>query len=235
MSKADLRVDWATHEAAKYACENWHYSRSIPVGKLVKVGVWESNKFIGCVIFSCGSAGVGLIGPSLGVPSELVAELARVALTKHETPVTRIISICFIFIGRQCPGLRLIVSYADPMEGHIGGIYQGGNWIYTGRSAKDFAYIDTSGKRWHSRSVSDKGFKTRLGKKTSAPSPVGMKRIELTPKYKYVFPLDNEMRARVLPLSKPYPKRPKQAMAPDQGEQRRGGTDPDAPIPEGQS
>jgi hypothetical protein len=44
MAKADLRIDWATHAAAKYACENWHYSGCMPVGKLVKVGAWESGK-----------------------------------------------------------------------------------------------------------------------------------------------------------------------------------------------
>lgn len=33
----DLKVDWATHEAAKFSCENFHYSRSLPAGKSVKV------------------------------------------------------------------------------------------------------------------------------------------------------------------------------------------------------
>ena len=28
-SKPVLRIDWATHEAARYACEKWHYSRCV--------------------------------------------------------------------------------------------------------------------------------------------------------------------------------------------------------------
>ncbi|MFE9277177.1 Mom family adenine methylcarbamoylation protein [Paenibacillus glucanolyticus] len=51
----DLRVDWATHEAAKFSCENFHYSRSLPAGKSVKVGAWEDGQFIGVVIFSRGA------------------------------------------------------------------------------------------------------------------------------------------------------------------------------------
>ena len=50
-----LKIDWATHEAAKYACEKWHYSGCLPVGKLVKVGAWEDKKFIGVVLFGRGA------------------------------------------------------------------------------------------------------------------------------------------------------------------------------------
>jgi hypothetical protein len=48
-------------------------------------------------------------------------------------------------------------------------------------------------------------------------------------KHRYLMPLDNEMRAKIEPLRKPYPKRVKQAMTGDQPEQRRRDTDPPAP------
>ena len=54
MSKVDLRVDWCSYEAAKYAVEHWHYSRSMPVGKLLTVGVWENGEFVGAVIYAWG-------------------------------------------------------------------------------------------------------------------------------------------------------------------------------------
>jgi hypothetical protein len=50
MSKAILKLDWCSHEAAKYACEHWHYSKCVPKQKTVKIGVWENSVFIGCVI-----------------------------------------------------------------------------------------------------------------------------------------------------------------------------------------
>lgn len=205
--KSDLKLDWCSYQAAKYAVEHWHYSRAVPVGKTVRVGVWENCQFIGAVVFSCGSAGVGSIGKSLSLTPMEVAELARVALSGHVSYVTRIISISISMLKKSQPGLRLLVSYADPGQGHIGSVYQGGNWIFSGRSSPDCAYVDGNGKRWHSRSVSESGYKTRLGKKTKAPSPVGMSKVELLPKYRYLYPLDPAMRAQIAPLAKPYPKR----------------------------
>ncbi|WP_235617656.1 hypothetical protein [Brevibacillus brevis] len=51
----NLKVDWATHGATRFACENFHFSRSLPAGKSVKVGAWENGQFIGDVIFSRGA------------------------------------------------------------------------------------------------------------------------------------------------------------------------------------
>ena len=53
------------------------------------------------------------------------AELCRVALTKHETPVSKIISIACRMLKKAMPGLRLVVSFADPERGHVGVVYQG--------------------------------------------------------------------------------------------------------------
>jgi len=46
-NKVELKLDWCSYQAAKYAVENWHYSKCMPVGKLVKIGVWEDKKYIG--------------------------------------------------------------------------------------------------------------------------------------------------------------------------------------------
>ena len=222
-SRPELRLDWCSHEAAKYACEKWHYSRSVPVGKLVKIGVWEDDAFVGVVLFSSGSAGVGVIGGRLGASAVETSELSRVALTRHEAPVSRIVAIAIRFLKQQSPRLRLVVSYADPEQGHIGGIYQAGNWIYSGRSSPDKAYIDRDGRRWHSRSISASGWKTRLGRKTKAPTPDGMMVVPLAPKHRYLMPLDAEMRAKIEPLRKPYPKRAGGADSGTSGIQPGGG------------
>ena len=81
-TKPELKIDWATHEAAKYACENWHYSKSIPVPPLVKIGVWENSKFIGVLIFSRGASS-NLLKP-YGLDQTEGCELTRVSLTKQD-------------------------------------------------------------------------------------------------------------------------------------------------------
>ena len=153
MGKADLRIDWATHAAAKYACENWHYSGCIPKSKLSKVGVWEDGKFIGVVIFGSGAS------PQIGNPYKLhpdqVCELVRVALTKHITPVSKILAIALKLVAKANPRLKLVVSYADPLQGHHGGIYQATNWIYSGKTAPcEWFKIVATGKLVHSRFIS---------------------------------------------------------------------------------
>lgn len=205
--KPKLKIDWATHAAAKFACENWHYSKKTPVNKLTKFGVWENDKFIGAIIFSCGSAGCSAYSKSLGIQNTEIAELARVALNSHKTEVTRILSIAVKKLKAFSPGLRIIVSYADREQGHHGGIYQGGNWYYIGLSSKDVAFIDSDGNRHHSRNVSESGFKVHCGVSTKCKKPSEMRRINIPPKHKYLMPLDADMKKQIEPLRKPYPKR----------------------------
>jgi hypothetical protein len=196
VSKTDLRIDWATHEAAKYACEHWHYSKCLPVGKLVKVGAWENDKFIGVVLFGRGANHNMVKGYGLG--QDQGCELVRIALKTHISPVSKIAAMAIKFLKKQSPELRLIVSYADPEQGHHGGIYQAGNWIYRGLSMPALK-VWYNGKWSHKKTVDDAGInQTNLPKK------------RVLGKHTYLMPLDAEMRNRVLPLSKPYPKRTKE-------------------------
>jgi len=202
MNKADLKIDWATHAAAKYACENWHYSGCLPVGKLVKVGAWEKGNFIGVVLFGRGAT------PHLGKPYNLVqdkcVELVRIALTKHENAVSRIASLAMKFLHKANPKLRLIVSFADQSQGHHGGIYQAGNWIYNGQGDSAKFYM-IRGKLTHPRSIGAKGLVQNIyGARKIDPNAIV---VTIPGKHRYLMPLDKEMRKRIMPLSKPYPKR----------------------------
>lgn len=227
MGKADLRIEWATHAAAKYAVETWHYSGVLPVPPLVKVGAWERDKFIGVVIFSRG-ANNNLLKP-FGLLATEGCELTRVALTAHESPVSRVVRMAMQFLKRNSPELRLVVSFADPSEGHHGGIYQAGNWTYTGRQPATVEYIAPDGKQWHGRMVSKDGRIKVQGRYRTCWRVDQCKPVEKPGKHRYLMPLDDAMRAKIAPLAKPYPKRVKQAMTDDQSEQRQGSTDPHAP------
>lgn len=199
MSKADLRLDWCSHQAAKWAVEHWHYSRTMPVAKIVSIGVWESDVFIGAVIFSWGA------NPNLskmfGLKMVECAELVRVALNKHVSPVSRIISIACKMIKRQSPGLRLLVSFADTRENHHGGIYQAAGWIYTGTTNEKFDFM-LGDKLLQRRSYTGSNFGG-----TRRRVPEGAVKVLSPVKHRYVYPLDPAMRAQVEPLRKPYPKR----------------------------
>ncbi len=191
-----LKIDWATHEAAKYACEHFHYSKCIPKSKLAKFGVWEDDKFIGVVIYGVGATSA-LVKP-YGLNPEQGCELVRVALIKHESPVTRIVSITLKMLKKTFAGLRLVVSFADLEHGHVGGIYQGGGWFFVGMTKTHDEYL-LNGVRYHHRSFTHK-YKGMV----NHPS---VTKIKGSSKYRYLMPLDSEMRKQIELLKQPYPKK----------------------------
>lgn len=204
-AKPELKLDWCSHAAAKYACEHWHYSKSLPTPPLVKIGVWEHERFIGCVVFSRGANNNLCKAYKLLITQ--VSELTRVALTSHDTPTSRIVSIAIRILHQSNPGLRLLISYADPNHRHHGGIYQALGWIYDGDTQRDFAAIDRHGRRWHSRQVSHTGVKRQYGTLRRVPRHAECRLIPLLGKHRYLYPLDAAMRVAILPLARPYPKR----------------------------
>ncbi len=209
MSKADLKLDWATHKAAKYACERWHYSKTIPSFKRLKVGAWENGKFIGVLIFSQGATPE--IGKPYGLPQIEICELTRVALGKHNIQTSRIIAVALKFLRRNCPKIRLVVSFADETQGHHGGIYQAGGWIYTGKSETHTIFVH--GIHEHPKTLYLRygiGGQSIPWLKANVDS--NAKRVNGLGKYRYLMPLDAEMREKIVNLSKPYPKRTKHAM-----------------------
>ena len=129
--KPELRLDWCSYDAALYSVKRWHYSKSMPCAKTARLGVWEDGKFIGALVFAWGAN--NRLAEEYGLEIIECAELCRVALTTHETPVSKPISIACKMVKRAMPGLRLIVSFADPERNHVGTVYQGAGWIYVGQ------------------------------------------------------------------------------------------------------
>lgn len=199
-----LLVGPCTYKAARFAVEHWHYSRAMPTPPLVKFGVWEAGAFVGCVLYGRG-ANKNLYG-QFGLGQTDGAELVRVALRAHQAPVSQVVAETLRQLKRHCPGTRLVVSFADPNEGHHGGIYQAGNWLYTGLSAPGVVYYDRSGRKWHPRQVSSTGVKPQYGALRIVPRTSDLQRVELPGKHRYVMPLDKAMRRRLAPLALPFPR-----------------------------
>lgn len=194
-SNVKLKLDWATHEAAKYACLNWHYSKSMPVNKTVKIGVWENDIFIGVIIFSPGATPT--LYKTYNITQQQGCELTRVALNKHKTNVSKILSIALKMLNKNFPGIELVISFADTKENHHGGIYQATNWIYVGEaSPRKLPMIN--GELIHERSLSELVKKGKIKRNQCVW-------IKAKPKHKYLYPFKNK--EKYIKLSKPYPKR----------------------------
>lgn len=197
MDSVKLKLDWANHKATAFACHNWHYSKSVPAGKLVKIGVWEDGMFKGVVLFSRGA------NKSIGTPYKLsqsqVCELTRIAITTHKTPVTKIVSIAIKMLRKYCPDLKLIVSYADVDQGHEGTIYKAGNWIYEGlKNEGTMGAFIFKGKKTHPKTIH-----SMYGKGSQRIS--FLKKIDpnvsvfiTKGKHKYLYVLDETIRAGIM-------------------------------------
>jgi len=210
-----MRLTVASHEAVKYACMKFHYAKAVPVHTLGYNVYNNKNEWCGVVVF--GSGATQHIGDEYGLPQGEVLELTRVALNGKQKDggcTSQCVSMALKRLKKDCPCCRLVVSYADCDQSHLGTIYQATNWIYVGtrmENQKDSSWI-INGKKVHGRSVS------RIVKMHGGLN--GMTREEFLRKYidpnayehttkgkrKYLMPLDKEMRKKLIPLSKSYPK-----------------------------
>jgi hypothetical protein len=202
----NLRLDWCSYEAAKYAVEHWHYSRRMPTSKLVKIGVWEEGVFIGTIIYGVG-AGNSTNGARFGLRRHYdMAELVRVALNSHMTPTSKLVSISIRMVSKHSPGLKLLTSFADTAQGHVGTIYQASGWLYFG--GKEKGAYSVNGIIVHPRTLHNsygKGGQSIPWLRANIDPAA--RRIRTPVKHHYLYPLDRQTRLKILPLAKPYPKR----------------------------
>ena len=199
-----LHLDFCSHEAAKYAVMRWHYSRRMPKSKLVRIGVWEDEKFSGAVIYGLGAN--RHLGCPFGLEGTEVSELVRVALAPgRRHPTSQVVAVSLKLVKRQSPGLRLVVSYADLGQDHLGTIYQAGGWFYLGFSEQ--GYLKIHGQVVHPRTVYDRygpgGQSVPWLRANVDPNAC---RVEMAPKLRYAMPLDKAMRRQLQPLARSYPK-----------------------------
>jgi hypothetical protein len=201
---ANLYLDFCSHPAARHAVMRWHYSRKMPNAKLVRIGVWEGKRFVGAILYGCGAN--RHIGRPFGLESTEVAELVRVALAPgREHPTSRCVAVSLKLVKRQSPGLKLVVSYADSRQGHVGTIYQATNWLYLEASSQ--SYLRVRGEIVHPRTLYDRygpGGQSLPWLQKHVDSQA--ERVPMEPKHKYVWPFDKKLRRQLEAIAQPYPK-----------------------------
>ena len=113
------------------------------------------------------------------------------------------------YIKKYHKDVKILVSFADPEQGHDGIIYQATNWLYCGKSQPDEWYI-VDGEKIHPRSMVAK-YGTRSEGKLKEMG-IEFERKLLTGKHRYVYILGNNKKENRYLKSKlkydvlPYPK-----------------------------
>jgi|LakMenEpi03Aug12_release.lakeMendotaPanAssembly.Ray.scaffolds.fasta_scaffold252304_4 hypothetical protein len=204
-----MRVERASFKAIKYACINFHYAKRLPSNPIVAYSIFEGNIWCGCICFNSGIEG---INKPYNLKMGQVAELVRVALNGKQSSTSKAISICLRLFKIQNPLVKIVISYADTDEGHIGTVYQASNWIFeqTKKTSNAF-FCKKTGRQIHSRQVSKTGFNIQFGINKRCFSKKDVFEVKKGVKHKYIYPLDKSMVPLCKSLSKPYPKKAQHA------------------------
>ena len=183
-----MRLQKASQKAISYACLNYHYSKRIPMGKNVAYSVFnDKNEFCGVVVYGY-PASPNLVS-QFNLKNGQLLELRRVALNSKQNITSQVLGISMRLIKKDCPSVKMLVSYSDKAQNHYGTIYQATNWIFLEESeSSGYEYL-----------INNKWVHSRHGK--------GDIKRKLAGKRKYIYPLTKELRKVYQSMGKPYPKK----------------------------
>jgi hypothetical protein len=190
-----MRLEIASTKAVRYALLNFHYAKTIPSVQSSFSIFNQKNEWCGVICYSIGAN--KSIGTFANLRQGEVCELVRVALNGKQESTSQALSISLRLLSKKNPLIKLVVSYADSEQGHLGIIYQATNWYYLCTSRRVHHVNIRTGKRMHNRGYSE----------LPKDKKKDYKNTDVYDKYKYAYPLTNEMRELCEKLKKPYPKR----------------------------
>ena len=190
-----MKLEIASSKAVKYACLNFHYAKVVPVVGIAFSVFNEKGEWCGVITFGYGASA------NMGKPYKLnhgqYLELTRMALNSKQESTSKAMSIAIRLIKKNCPTVKLLISYADKGQNHKGIIYQATNWYLVDESESSGFEVWYKGKWVHDRGPNTLPKEQR--KKLTYRKKSG--------KYKYLFPIDRSLVDMCNKLSKPYPKK----------------------------
>ena len=122
----------------------------------------EDEKLIGVICYGDPIGRHSGASISTEIPRENVYELVRLFIYDGygDNIESYLIGQGFKWLKENAPEIKVLVSYSDPEQGHLGIIYQATNWIYQGNSIRlmpNYAIRLTENGKWmHSRNVTTK-------------------------------------------------------------------------------
>jgi hypothetical protein len=189
---------------ARRLIEREHYLHSLPGGTCLAFGVFVAGSLLGAMTLGVGPANAySLVDGS--TPGDCLT-LTRLWLSDDlpSNSESRVLGIVLRSLKRHTR-VKFLVSYADPVQGHLGIIYQATGWLYTGLSEAMPLYDVGDGKLRHSRSLSH-AFGTH-SVQHFARHGIEVKLTAQSAKHRYVYFLDSTWQQRLKVPVLPYPKR----------------------------
>lgn len=135
--------DWLLHK---------HYARRIPSISYA-YGLYKNSLLVGIVTYGTPPSSSLKLGIAGETWKDIVIELNRLVIDEGVEK-----NAGSYLVGkslRLLPKPKIVVSYADTEQGHVGYIYQATNFMYSGLSAKRTNWVIHGMEKLHSYTVAD--------------------------------------------------------------------------------
>ena len=202
--KAGLVVVELPVGLARPFIERWHYSHRVPTGQnrffathLKADATTEASTMdmFGEVLYAVADYGIGVnpyqsafISEVSGRPLEPAGlvelkRLCRVEPRRDDLPLTRFIAGCHRILRRD--GVRCVVAFSDPDEGHDGGIYKAASFDHLGVTNPEMHLVDAAGQVRHRRFAYRHARRNGIHVSKSREI-LGLERVKTAPKDRWV-------------------------------------------------
>jgi len=148
-------MNWSVHQITFRDAEPWllkkHYAKRIPPVSYA-FGAFFDKSLIGIVTYGTpvsSSLREGVCGKEY---ADYVIELNRLCCESTKNLAGFLISNSLKLIPRP----KIVVSFADTAQGHVGYVYQATNFVYTGLSAKRTDWKIKGEEHLHGATIADK-------------------------------------------------------------------------------
>lgn len=202
LDASQRRIDLITNAMAARFVEEWHYSNRMPTGFNV---CWDLK--LEEVRYAVAVLGFGVnpyqhqVIPLEELTAENTWEIKRLcrAEPKH-LELSWFVARFIRRVRKQWPTVRVLVAFADPDEGHHGGIYAACNFIRLGETNAEWHLEDEDGQKRHRRYAFRYARRNNISL-DQAREQLAVKRVKTAPKIRWVYPMSKRDR-KVLVQSK---------------------------------
>ena len=202
-SGAGIEVHVANRNTGIIPCKQFHYAGRLPMTTKVVHSVYEDSEFIGVIIYGNTSGRANY--KKFGVEKPEIMELLRIALRGHDAFLTQIMSKSIKLYKQHNPNVKILLSYADIAQGHIGIIYQAMSWVYLGALQGHPVYNIKGELGVHDRTVRMRHGRTDMAFLRTYIDP-NVEAVPTPPKHLYVFGLNKTWKKKLTAMHQPYPK-----------------------------
>ncbi len=198
-----LRLGPVSNTVAGNLIKENHYLHSYPASTRIALGVFLDNCLEGVVSLGVGPTMAYRVMKGAGRDDCLALTRFWLSGSLPSNGASRVLGILARTL-KQNTSLKFLVTYADPLYGHVGTIYQAAGWIYIGQSASVPVY-EVAGKKFHARS-----FAHTFGSHSLSyfrEKGIDIKIIPQQPKFRYLKILDANLTNHLTVPVLPYPKK----------------------------